>query len=258
MPDAFADLARYYDALMETVDYDRWLLVAMTVAELAPAVPFTHLDVACGTGLLAKRLRQHGWPTIGLDLSEAMLRSGRSSDYAPPVVTADMRALPFRNHFGYITCLFDSVNFLIDDGALGAAFRSAKAALHPDGIYYFDIITERMVTHHFDGRKWTEQNGRFQTTWESTYDPATAIADTTIRVNRRQASVIRERIYTLDAVQHALSKAGLHLLGAFDAESWKAPSKKTIRIDVIASASLSPHVEKKLPRLAANVRELLR
>lgn len=256
--DPLDELARYYDALMATVDYDRWLMVAMAVAELAPHDPFTHLDVACGTGLLAKRLRQHGWPTVGIDLSPAMLRAGRRGSETPPAAVADMRDLPFQNAFGYVTCLFDSVNFLIEDGALGCAFRSIRQTMTGDGILYFDIITARMVCDHFENRTWTETNNGFKSTWTSSFDRESGIAETTVRVNQRQEGLVQERIYSLADVTAALEEAGFVLLGAFDAESWKAPSKKSIRIDVVAASRSRPDLVKPLDRIAANVRSLLK
>ncbi|MEX2016830.1 MAG: class I SAM-dependent methyltransferase, partial [Candidatus Hydrogenedentales bacterium] len=108
-PDPFGELARYYDPLMAHVDYDRWFVVATAVAEsLALKTPPRHLDLACGTGTLLARLRVAGWSSIGADLSPAMLRTARKSRLIDRLVCADMTALPFRNSFDYITCLFDS------------------------------------------------------------------------------------------------------------------------------------------------------
>jgi SAM-dependent methyltransferase len=256
--DPFDDLARYYDGLMETVDYDRWLLVTMALAELAPDDPFTHLDIACGTGYLAKRLRQHGWPTMGIDLSASMLRAGQYGPFAPPVAVADMRALPFGARFGYVTCLFDSINFLLDDGALLDAFRSIRSVLRNDGIFYFDLITDRMVLDHFADREWTEQNGKFQSAWESTYDHKSHIAETTIRINRQPHAVIRERVYPLDVVLRELEAAQFHVLGAFDAETWKAPRTKSIRLEIVAVPRTCAEIEKRMLRVAKEIRALLR
>jgi predicted TPR repeat methyltransferase len=78
MNDSFEDLARYYDRLMVHVDYDRWYAVAGAIAGLLPR-PFLHVDLACGTGTLLRKLRKVGWNSFGLDLSVAMLRAGSRS-----------------------------------------------------------------------------------------------------------------------------------------------------------------------------------
>ena len=48
-PDAFGELARYYDPLMTHVNYDRWFFTVSALADLVEE-PIRHLDAACGTG----------------------------------------------------------------------------------------------------------------------------------------------------------------------------------------------------------------
>jgi ubiquinone/menaquinone biosynthesis C-methylase UbiE len=52
------------------------------------------LDVACGTGYLARHLRGQ---VVGLDQSEGMLRVARGRLLATPLVRGDAMALPFRD-----------------------------------------------------------------------------------------------------------------------------------------------------------------
>jgi demethylmenaquinone methyltransferase/2-methoxy-6-polyprenyl-1,4-benzoquinol methylase len=51
------------------------------------------LDLACGTGDLARELRKRGYETVGLDLSEGMLRAAHDVD--APLVMSDAAVLPF-------------------------------------------------------------------------------------------------------------------------------------------------------------------
>jgi ubiquinone/menaquinone biosynthesis C-methylase UbiE len=239
--DAFEDLARYYDPIMSQVNYDRWLTVCTALAGLLPHAPINHLDIGCGTSVLMKKLVRLGWNTIGMDLSIAMLHAGRKSGPLPIVARADMRALPVADGaVDYVTSLFDSVNFLLDPADLWPTFREVDRVLVPHGVYYFDVITARMVTEHFEGRKWTEKNGRFSTTWEGAFDRKTSVAETAIQVNRNFISVVRERVHSIEEIRLALTEAGLTLLGAFDAETWKPPTRRTLRIDLIAAKDPSP------------------
>ncbi len=254
--DAFEDLARFYDPIMSQVNYDRWLTVCTALAELQPRTPFAHVDIGCGTSVLMKKLVRLGWNTRGVDLSWAMLLAGRKSGPKPVVACADMRALPFaRGSCDYLTCLFDSVNFLLDPADLGPTFREAGRILAPHGIYYFDVITSRMVTEYFEGRKWTEKNGRFSTTWEGAFDRKTGVAETAIQVNRNFISVVRERVHSMDEIRAALGDAGLTLLGAFDAETWKVPVKRTLRIDLIAAKEPAADVRRKFKAIEEQLRE---
>ncbi|MCC6489242.1 MAG: class I SAM-dependent methyltransferase [Candidatus Hydrogenedentes bacterium] len=255
--DSFVDLARYYDPIMSHVDYDRWYLIGSAIGGLLPR-PFTHLDAACGTGVLLKKFQAERWRSIGIDLSPSMLRAGRQSGRAFPAAAADLRALPFKACMNYITCLFDSVNFLLQREDMEKGIGSLGGALAPDGILYFDVVTERMVLEHFAGQSWTERNGKFVTTWECEYDRKTLIAETRIRVNSGPAYTLYERVYEQGEVEAAVTKAGLSLLGTFDAETWRSPRRKTVRIDFVAVNGDPRPLNARFKGVRDHVRALLR
>lgn len=234
-PDPFLDLAPFYDRIMNHVDYDRWQRVTTALAALLPP-QFLHADLACGTGTLLKRLRKDGWSSMGIDLSFSMLRSGMNEKKGGtfPGVAADLRALPVAGKLDYATCLFDSLNFLLELDDLRRAFCEVYRALTPGGIFYFDMVTERMVLEHFDGQEWEENHGRFRTTWNSQYSRATHIAHTTLRVNTGASGVILERMYPKETIEQALRDAGFLQLDALDARTWKKVGKRTLRIDFVA------------------------
>ena len=238
MSDPFARIAPYYDAIMSHVDYERWVSKTGFLADLLPD-GFLHIDIACGTGVLVEKLRQSGWRSVGADLSFAMVRQGRRNAPGFPGVAADMRALPFHNAAGLVTCLFDSLNFLTEEAGLEQGLREMAGALAPGGILYGDVITERMVLTHFAGKRWTEQNGRFSTTWESDYSRSGHLAETRVTVNRGPVNYIHERIFPLATLQSAMERAGLTVLGFCDAATWKKPSKRSIRVDFVAAQSPS-------------------
>jgi ubiquinone/menaquinone biosynthesis C-methylase UbiE len=234
--DPFDSLARHYDQIMEHVDYDRWHAVSHALAKMAPST-MRHLDLACGTGVLLERLRDDGWNSAGLDLSRAMLHQARRRSCASPLSLSqgDAAALPFANQsFDFITCLFDSLNFLLENDLAQQAIVETARVLRPGGILYFDAVTERMVTDHFDGQEWTEVNGGIETTWSSEYDRGKNIANSRVRVGPHDESLIRERIYPLRFWEDAIQDAGLQLLGVYDAHNWKKPRKRTTRLDFIA------------------------
>lgn len=255
--DTFVDLARYYDPIMEEVDYDRWLVVTTLLADLVPIENFTHLDVACGTGVLIKKLIQHGWRSYGVDLSPAMLETAQKGPIVPPVVRGNMCALPFHNAFEYATCVFDSLNFLLEPALLSTAMRQIGDALKDGGILYFDLITERMVTENFADQKWTERNGNFSTTWNGVYDRKSGLAKTAIQVNSGPVTIIRERIHDPLEVEIALRGAGLTLLGAFDATNWGPPTRKTERLEMVAVKGDDRQARRAFRKIRKRIQEAL-
>lgn len=238
--DCFEEIGRYYDGLMEHVNYSRWVHVCTSLASLLP-VGFRHLDAACGTGTLIKRLRRAGWThCFGMDLSQAMLRAGRKHGDPFPSAMGDLRALPFADEsFHFVSCLFDSVNFLLHEDELQACFVNVARVLKPGGMFYFDIVTQRMVIQHFAGQEWTEENPGFKSTWNSRYDQNAKIIQTDIRVNQNAEGTVRERIYECRDVEVMLARAGLTLLCAADAAGWRNRTHKTVRIDFVAAKNPS-------------------
>jgi SAM-dependent methyltransferase len=95
---------------------------------LGPEMNGPVLDVGCGEGRLAARLRP-GVPWFGVDASETQI----SSCPVRPVVQADMRALPFRSgsfaEVAHLWCLYH-----LDDPV--PAIEEARRVLRPAGRYY--------------------------------------------------------------------------------------------------------------------------
>ncbi|MCL4216431.1 MAG: methyltransferase domain-containing protein, partial [Candidatus Hydrogenedentes bacterium] len=175
--DDFAGLARYYDQIMDHVDYYRWHSVAMGLAELLPE-PVVHLDAACGTGTFADMMRLAGHQSLGVDLSPGMLKVARRKRPLLPVAQADLRHLPFSGSIGLMTCLFDSVNFLLSIDDVRAMFEQCFAAMASPALLYFDVVTERMVLDHFAGQQWEEDNGEFSTRWSSEFEQGESTSQT--------------------------------------------------------------------------------
>jgi len=255
--DAFAGIANYYDAIMGHVDYDRWALIASELANLLPP-HFNHLDVACGTGHLMEILQDAGWNSIGLDLSASMARTAAQSLRTPRIAVADMRALPIRESVNYITCLFDSVNFLLTENDVRSAMNAFAGALTDGGVLYFDTVTERMIVDHFADQKWTEQNQGFQTTWDSKFDRAAGLSVTEITVSHGERCTVREQVYAPSVIDDAIAGAGLALLGAFDAETWRKPRKKTVRIEYVAAKNPTKDQRRNIKTISQTIRSLMR
>jgi SAM-dependent methyltransferase len=255
--DTFEDLARYYDAIMTDVDYDRWEIAAANIAQMLPK-DFLHLDAACGTGTLLRALKPYKWNSIGVDLSPAMLQLSRKKRTKSPLAAADLRRLPFDGSFDYITCLFDSMNFLLKKTTFRSAIKSFARSLSPGGILYFDVVTEEMILQHFANQIWTERNGRFSTKWSCKYHPATNTCETRIKVKRGPETTLYERVYELDFIKQAIEDAGLTLLGMHDAETWRSVRKKSVRVDFVCTKGPADAYAKPFKNAVRRMQECLK
>ncbi|HIJ66521.1 MAG TPA: hypothetical protein HPP77_11295, partial [Candidatus Hydrogenedentes bacterium] len=174
-----------------------------------------------------------------------------------PCALADLRALPFQGGIDYITCLFDSINFMLTLDDVCRVIAEFARTVNETGIVYMDAITELMVRRHFDGQKWTEFSGHFKSTWDSRYDRATKITETRIRVNSGATTVLRERIYEQEEIEQACRDAGLKVLDVVDSQTWAAPDKNTIRKDYIAVRGNARSLKKTFKKVRRDIQRNL-
>ena len=107
------------------------------VMERYPSAGTTHLDVACGTGLAMPFFASRGFDSTGVDLSLVMLHLARAR--ARSLVAGDTRALPLRGTFSRITCLYDSLNHLLEPGDLAASFKEIARVMDGHSLFIFDM-----------------------------------------------------------------------------------------------------------------------
>lgn len=255
--DTFKYLAGYYDSMMSHIDYERWLIVSTMIAELCPDENFEHLDIGSGTGELVKLLREYGWRSYGIDLSHAMLSTSRASSEDLPVAQANMTALPFGESFHYLTCIFDSLNFLLESTDFERAFRSMRDSMTDDGVIYFDVITERMVLEHYADRDWVDTNGKSEMSWSGVYDVNSRIIKNSIRIDGGDESIVCERVYTESDIRSALEKVGLTVLGIVDTETWCASTDETLRLDIVASVRGGKEIDRSYRHIQQDIQILL-
>src|SRR5512134_552654 len=131
LPQAQIDAAQAYEALMVPALFGQWAAKVADAAQIRPGQRV--LDVACGTGVLAREAAARTGPTgfvAGLDPSPGMLEV--AAHLAPAV---DWRqgvaeSLPFPDHsFDAVVCQFGLMFFRDRREAL----RQAVRVLTPDG-----------------------------------------------------------------------------------------------------------------------------
>lgn len=102
------------------------------------------LELACGTGQLTIPIALAGLPTVGLDLSKAMLAVAKqradAAAAAATFVQGDMRDFALGRHFEFIFVARNSLLHLLSTEDLFAALAAIRRHLTPDGVFGFDIF----------------------------------------------------------------------------------------------------------------------
>lgn len=133
-------MPEYYDGCLGPAWFDAF---AEDLVRRLPARPVGDvLEIACGTGLVTRRLRKHLDPSVRLvasDLSKAMLDYARAKAGDAALLEfreADACKLPFADGaFGAVVCAFGFM-FVPDKPA---AFREARRVLKEGGTLLFNV-----------------------------------------------------------------------------------------------------------------------
>ena len=147
MTEAYEKLASLYEVAGWGF-FAEWMAGRMLeLAEKHGLIEIGHIvDVACGTGIAVAKFAQAGYRVTGVDRSSQMLaqareRAARESLREATFIEADMRDFAVDKRADLVTCMYDSLNYLLSEPDLAAAFRCAAAALRPGGLYLFDMNT---------------------------------------------------------------------------------------------------------------------
>jgi SAM-dependent methyltransferase len=87
------------------------------------------LEIGCGTGVHAERVRELGWTPVGVDISAGMLRHARGR---LPFAQADAERLPLRD--GSMTAVI-AMMVHTDMPGYPAVLREASRVLRPGGVF---------------------------------------------------------------------------------------------------------------------------
>jgi SAM-dependent methyltransferase len=139
--EAYQRLAPFYDELTREHDYDGWTRNLEEGALLFGVSGRRLFDAACGTGKSFMPFLERGYSVTGCDISAEMVALASAKAPAADLFVADLRTLDAVGSFDLITCLDDSLNYLIDDGDLEAALASLARNLAADGVLVFDLNT---------------------------------------------------------------------------------------------------------------------
>ncbi len=249
------------------------VLIGQYLSELLerhPVVGRRALDVACGTGTLALLLADAGWDVVGLDRSAAMLdqADAKAENMATlgqaTFVQGDMRELTTDDEqrtmndeqtqidtfssfvvrpssFNLVTCVYDSLNYLLDERELAACFEGMARVLVPGGLLVADMNTRYFLEHDWGTCEVIEQAGLVQVT-QSYFDPAAECSTMVLScfTGDDQRGYMRfdethiERAYAPEVVERLLTSAGLEVEALYDCFTFQPITERTQRFAWVA------------------------
>lgn len=191
--------------------------------------PSSVLDVACGTGKLAAELYKLGYEVCGIDMSKDMIDIAKSNYPRVQFHVADMTNFNINRTFDLITCTFDSINYLTEDGQVLKALSNIHSHLSNTGYFIFDINTPALYEQIHFGAIDREFNGiEFKQLLE--YDSAKGIGTTIFDFENGEREVHIQKAYSAEDMDNFLARSSFQIIERFKDFKLSPVDEKAYRI----------------------------
>ena len=245
LTDPYEKFAYSYDRMMANVNYARWVTYIKNLFRHYKSEPRKILEVACGTGALTVLMEERGYEMCGLDRAEGMLTVARQKAEEQgldiPFMRGDMRDFDLQEQFDAVLCIYDSINYAVNEAELDAVFRAVSKHLVPSGLFIFDVTTERNIVQHFHGQTFAENQPDYSYTWKNMYTYHDKICRTVLtffihegELFRRFEEVHIQKIFEVSTIKKLLKQTGYKILSAYDMYTFNRWSRHSDRINFIA------------------------
>ncbi len=238
---SYTVFARFYDDIMSNVPYDDWLEYLELIFREIGYRPEKILDLACGTGNMTLLLAKQGYQMIGIDGSHQMIDVAKEktakAGFNIPFSQGDFRKFTVPEPQDLVICLYDSLNYLLEEKDLNQAFQQVHRALVPGGYFIFDMNTVKRLRTILDNRKIFEEEG-YYCFWKDVLEPEvpywkvylTFFIETENDEMYREDEVHVERAYSLQVIEGLLGDAGFAIERKYDSYSLFPGSEESERV----------------------------
>lgn len=110
------------------------------------------LDLCCGTGQLSQWLLNKGYQVTGIDRSQRMLEYARQNAPNCKFILGDVRFFELPPTFHAVFSMGLGFNHIQNLEELTNTFHNVYDALHPNGIFVFDLRLEDAYSYTLNGR----------------------------------------------------------------------------------------------------------
>lgn len=203
-------LAEVYDAMMAHVDYKRWAKYIRAILKKESYRNGVLLDIGCGTGEFLRRMLKYKYHLTGCDASFEMIDVARKKLPRMRFHNSSLPQLAEIPHGTYdiIVCLFDTMNYLLDEPQIRRSLESIYQKLRSPGIFIFDVVTRSHCLSHFQNYTQNEVlESQIAYSRESEFDAANDIQLNYIRIftaNGVFEEIHKQRIHDLQSLKQLI------------------------------------------------------
>ena len=217
---SYSFFADHYDEHMSHVVYDLWVDNLIHWQDTYAADRGKKcLELACGTANISSRMVLTGYQADACDLSTQMLINADKKELKPSLYQASLTDPIPQKDYDLIFCLFDSINYLNSGSEVITCLTEVSKALHPGGIFIFDISTLQNSLANFADTMRFDESESYSMVHEAYYETynRTQVSRLTCFESRGpvyslQRELHRQRVYLCSEIIDFIHHSPLKLL----------------------------------------------
>lgn len=237
---AYHALAQSYDRLTNDVDYSAIVAFYQQILDAEGLSPRTAVDLACGTGSVAKLLAEQGIQVTAVDMSEDMLcvaaQKSQNLQNPPRFVCQCLQELCLPKGVDLAVCALDSMDYITDPEQCGEAIARVYKVLNPGGCFIFDVNTPEKL-RAMDGQVFLDEDDDVYCIWRGAFDEITNICSYGMDLFQRNGNnwvrsfeEHQEYAYSAEQLIGYLRDAGFTHIAVYADRKMEAPAADEQRI----------------------------
>lgn len=200
------------------------------------------VDLGCGTGKIACCMAKRGYDVIGIDSSSMMLNKAMDLCYEEQqrvlLLNQDITEYELYGTADVFVSLLDTINHLNGVDDLIKIFNSFKNYMNPQGIFIFDVATEKHFAETLNNNVFYDDEDDYTLLWINEYDKALGINNASITLFEKEENEkysrldgnIKEIYIKEEQIVSAAEKCGLKVLAILGDKSFDKPTPRDERV----------------------------
>ncbi len=217
MGSQYTSLAKFYEKILFDKNYDNWTDFVVSLLK-SQTTSKNGLDVACGSGILTRKLKKQGFSVVGIDVSEDMLfeaqRIANEENLSIKFLKQDMRNLKSFEKVGFITVINDGINY-VSQSDIEKTFKRFYTALNSQGVLIFDVSSEYKLKNVLSNNVFCDNSEDVSYIWFNELDESNNLVNIDFTIfEKNNDSYIRydenqtQYIHDINSIVKALNSAG--------------------------------------------------
>ena len=236
MVQPYAGLAKFYDKVMDHVDYKAWADYISIIFTAYGSDIFEVVDCGCGTGSLVNRLEKRGYWVAGFDGCINMVKRALSKT-SGILWQGDLRSLALKKEWDAVLCIYDTIQYL-DQEEIRIFLQEVNRVLREGGLFIFDIVTKKNIEKYWIDFTGSETINGYEVKRKSWFEREKEILHTSFQCAYQSSPTLTaehhiQYIYDQQKYRNLCDNTNWRLIGCFHEFTFKTADHNSERVHFV-------------------------